>query len=166
MSVPTSIVFNQKGWECTWYSFMTALSKQVSLDWKKIESELNENPAGLLTPNKAKVFFESRGYWRIESVPRLKAKALLNRGIPLVMSSSGIDWETTAKPPYRAVWTNRIGSHRFCCVWYDRHTRLLKIQNTWWDRWGDNGCFYIHADDLDKCTGFYKITPWLKNPSS
>ena len=162
MSIPSSIVFSQKWGECTWYSFMTALSKQIELDWNKIELELNENPAWLLTPNKAKIFFESKWYGTIESVPRLKAKALLNRWIPIVMSSNGIDWETTAKPPYRAVWMDRIGSHRFCCVSYDKNTRLLKIQNTYWPKFGDNWCFYIHADDLDKCTKFYKITPCKK----
>ena len=160
MSIPSSIVFSQLPyWECTWYSFMTALSKQVELDWNKMEYELNLDPTWLLTPNKAKVFFESHGYWTIESVSRLQAKALLNRWIPLVMSSSWIDWLTTAKPPYRAVWTDRIGSHRFCCVSYDWKTRLLKIQNTYWPTWGDKWCFYIHADDLVRCTKFYKITP-------
>lgn len=152
------MVFNQGSeWECMWFSLITALSKQANLNFNEIIKEVSKDNSWLLSIWRANNIFKK--YWIIEKVPRLKAKWLLTKWIPLVVRSNWIDWGITSKPPYRAIWTDRIGSHWFCIISVDLKTRLLKVQNTWWENWWDKGCFYLHADDLVKCSEFYKITP-------
>lgn len=107
-----------------------------SIDQQAVLSAINENPDGLLTNRKAGEFFKARGFIKgYEVVPRLKAKALLSRGIPLICNVNGVDWDLTGKPPYRAVFDGHIGSHNCTIVGYDADTRLLRVQNTWGDQW-------------------------------
>lgn len=107
-----------------------------SIDKQAVLLAINENPDGLLTNRKAGEFFKSRGFIKgYETVPRLKAKALLNRGIPLVATVIGVDWVKTGQSPYRAVFDGSIAAHSCTIVGYDSNTRLLRVQNTWGDQW-------------------------------
>lgn len=154
------MIFSQwKFPECKGYWFLTAISiLNPSVDPAPIISAINEDYRWLITNRNAGEFFKKRWFIKgYETVPRLKAKALLNRGIPLIANVAGVDWKETAKPPYRAVFDRHIWSHNCTIVGYDKETRLLKIANTYGVAWGDNGHYYLHADDLDKVTQFCKI---------
>ena len=154
------MIFNQwKFPECKGYWFLTAISiHNPSVDPAPIISAINEDYKWLLTNRQAWEFFKKRWFIKwIEQVPRLKAKAILNRWIPLIANVAGVDWEKTNKPPYIAVFDRHIGSHNCTIVGYDNKTRLLKIANTYGDEWGENGYYYLHADDLDKVTEFCQI---------
>jgi hypothetical protein len=88
-----------------------------SIDQQAVLSAINENLEGLLTNRKAGEFFKSHGFIKgYEVVPRLKAKAILSRGIPLICNVNGVDWEETRRPPYRAVFDEHIGSHNCTIV--------------------------------------------------
>lgn len=154
------MIFNQ--WntgQCKDYGFLTAISiLNPSVNPEPIISAINENEAWLLTNRKAGEFFVSRGFIKwYEVVPRLKAKALLNRWIPLIANISWVDWQATAKPPFIAEFDWHIGSHNGTFVWYDNKTRLLKLANTYGEEWGEKWYYYLHADDLDKVTEFCKL---------
>jgi len=154
------MIFNQwKFPECKWYGFLTAISiHNPSVDPAPIISAINEDYRWLITNRNAWEFFKSRWFIKdYEVVPRLKAKALLNRWIPLIANISWVDWKATAKPPYRAVFDRHIGSHNCTLVDYDKYTRLIKVDNTYWEEWWDKWSYYLHADDLDKVTEFCKI---------
>ena len=154
------MIFSQwKFPECKGYWFLTAISfLNPSVDPAPIISAINEDYRWLLTNRQAGEFFKKRWFIKwYEVVPRLKAKALLNRWIPLIANISWVDWKATAKPPYRAVFDGHIGSHNCTLVEYDKYTRLIKVDNTYWEEWGDKWSYYIHADDLDKVTEFCKI---------
>ena len=157
MSLPI-VIYDQGTFpQCKNYGFLTALTiLNPSIDSKKIISEFDY--AWLLTNRKAWEFFVSRGFIKwIEQVPRLKAKALLNRGIPLVANITGVDWEKTSKTPYIASFDGHIGSHNCTIVWYDNKTRLLKIANTYWEKFWDKWFYYLHAENLDKVTEFCRL---------
>jgi hypothetical protein len=154
------MIYNQGTFpECKGYWFLTALSIiNKSIDSDKVISAINENEAWLLTNRKAGEFFKSRGFIKdYEEVPRLKAKALLNRWIPLIANIIGVDWENTGKAPYIAVFNGHIGAHSCTIVWYDNNTRILNVANTWWEWFWDKWHYYIRAVDLDKVTSFCKI---------
>jgi hypothetical protein len=146
-------------WECKEYGFATALFiMNPSIDKQAVISAITEDPAWLLTNRKAWEFFVSHWFIKwIEQVPRLKAKALLNRGIPLVANITGVDWEKTSKPPYIASFDGHIGSHNCTIVWYDNKTRLLTIANTYGEQWWDKWLYYLHAENLSKVSEFCKI---------
>lgn len=153
-------IFNQGAHpECKWYWFLSALAiLNPNIDSEAVISAINEDEAGLLTNRKAGEFFKSRWFIKdYEEVPRLKAKALLNRGIPLIANIIGVDWENTGKAPYIAVFDGRIAAHNCTIVGYDNNTRILDVANTWGDQWGDKGHYYLKADDLDKVTSFCRI---------
>lgn len=145
--------------ECKDYGFATALFiMKPDIDKNAVISAINEDPAGLLTNRKAGEFFKSRGFIKdYEEVPRLKAKALLNRGIPLIANIIGVDWENTGKAPYIAVFDGRIAAHNCTIVWFDNNTHLLNVANTWGENWWDKWHYYLRAEDLDKVTSFCKI---------
>lgn len=145
--------------ECKGYWFLTALSiMNPFIDSNAVIAAINEEYAWLLTNRKAGEFFKAKWFIKdYEEVPRLKAKALLNRGIPLIANIAGVDWCKTWVAPYRAVFDGHIGSHSITVVDYDWDTRLLTIANTWGEGWGDNGFYYLHASDLTKVTEFCKL---------
>lgn len=146
--------------QCKDYGFATALFiMNPSIDQQAVLSAINENPDGLLTNRKAGEFFKSRGFIKgYEVVPRLKAKALLNRGIPLICNVNGVDWDMTSKLPFIARFIEgKITAHNCTIVWYDVDTRFLRVQNTWGEEWGDNGFYNLHANDLIKATEFCKL---------
>lgn len=154
------MIFSQwKFPECKGYWFLTAISfLNPSVDPAPIISAINEDYKWLLTNRQAWEFFKKRWFIKeYETVPRLKAKALLNRWIPLIANIAGVDWEKTSKPPYIAVFDRHIGSHNGTFVWYDNKTRLLKLANTYGEEWGDKWYYYLHANDLDKVTEFCQI---------
>ena len=154
------MIYNQSTYpECKGYGFLTALAiMNPKIDSDAVISAINEDYAWLLTNRKAGEFFKSRGFIKgYEVVPRLKAKALINRGIPLICNVNGVDWEATGKPPYIAVFDGHIGSHNCTIVWYDADTRLLRVQNTWGDQWGDKWFYNLHANDLIMATEFCRL---------
>lgn len=156
-------IFNQwKYPECKGYSFITAISiMDSSLDFKKMEDAINEDYKWLLTNRSAWEFFKKRWFIKdYEDVPRLKAKALLNKWVPLIATVVWVDWDITSKAPYIAKFRKEKkfqASHSICVIDYDSNNRMLTIQNTWWEDWGDNWCYYLHADELDKVTQFCRI---------
>jgi hypothetical protein len=145
--------------ECKGYWFLTALTiLNPKVDASKVISAINEDPAWLVTNRKAGEFFKARWFIKwYEVVPRLRAKALLNRSIPLVATVTGVDWAKTSKPPYIAVFENRVWAHSCTIVWYDNKTRMLKIANTYWPNWWDNWFYYIHASNLTRMTQFCRL---------
>lgn len=154
------MIFNQgKFPECKGYGFLSAISiLNPSVDPAPIISAINEDYRWLITNRNAWEFFKKRWFIKnYEEVPRLKAKALLNRGIPLIANIAGVDWKATAKPPYRAVFDRHIGSHNCTIVWYDNKTRLLKVANTYGEEFWEKWYYYIHANDLDKVTEFCRL---------
>jgi len=154
------MIFSQwKFPECKGYWFLTAISfLNPSVDPAPIISAINEDYKWLLTNRKAGEFFKSRGFIKwYEVVPRLKAKALLNRWIPLIANINGVDWQKTGTTPFITMFDGHIGSHNCTIVGYDNNTRLLKIANTWGEEFWEKWYYYLHADDLDKVTGFCRI---------
>jgi len=54
-----------------------------------------------------------------------------------------------------------VGGHAVCLIGYDDSTQLFKIRNSWSDKWGQNGNFYINYNyilDPTKCFDFWVIT--------
>lgn len=161
MSISPIVIYNQWTYpECKGYWFLTALKiLNPSIYDETIISAINEKPSWLLTNRAAWEFFKSRGFIKdYKDIGKtILLKGRLNRGIPIVSTANWIDWEATNKPPFIAKFMNRVWAHSVTAVWFDNNTRLIKVANTWGTWWGDNGFYYIHADDLARLTDFCEL---------
>lgn len=155
------MILNQwQTWECKDYWFATALFiMNPSIDKQAVLSAINESQSGMLTNRKAWEFFKARWFIKeYESVPRLKWKWILNRGIPLICNVNNVDWEKTKVSPFIAQFVEwKWNSHNCTIVSYDPKTRLLKVANTWWEEFWDNGYYYLRAQDLKNTTEFCRL---------
>lgn len=146
--------------ECKGYGFLTALKiLNPSIDADTVISAINEDYKGLLTNRAAWEFFKKRWFIKdYKSVGKtILLKGRLNRGIPIISTANGVDWEATNKPPFIAKFMDRVWAHSVTAVWFDNNTRLIKVANTWWEGWWDKGFYYIHADDLHRLTDFCEL---------
>ena len=56
--------------------------------------------------------------------------------------------------------TGSVGGHGVLAVGYDDAKKLIKVRNSWSDRWGDKGYFYLPYDyitDTGLCDDFWTI---------
>ena len=54
-----------------------------------------------------------------------------------------------------------LGGHAVMAVGYDNKTKMVKVKNSWGDRWGDNGHFYMpyaFITNLGMASDFWKVT--------
>ena len=155
------MIYNQgKFPECKGYWFLTALSiLNPNIDSNKVISAINEDYKWLLSNRAAWEFFKSRWFIKdYKSIGRtILLKGRLNRWIPIVSTVTWVDWEATNKPPFIAIFSDKIWAHSVTAVGFDNHTRLIKVANTWWEWWWDKGYYYIHADNLNRLTDFCEL---------
>ena len=134
------MIFNQWPYgECMWFAILGALKiMNPNIDHEKIARELNEDPAGLLTPTKASKWYVDRGY--IKWIKFCTLSPFLIKKQPIITGLTGVDWKKTGTAPYNVIMDNDNNSHWFVAVWYGDSSLIL--QNSWWQSWWDYGYFY------------------------
>ena len=101
----------------------------------------------------------------IETTPSLAEMTFWQRIWRKILRFFGIDKDEENE---FALWkpseaTEMIGGHAVCLVGYDnnRFGGAFKAVNSWGDRWGDNGFFWIRYSDYPKYTK-YAYQPYIR----
>lgn len=100
----------------------------------------------LTHPRIEKVFIEN-GYikWTIQLRSPNLVDLWLKKGHYIVIGTSQGDFVKAGTPPY-IMGQGGKSSHFFCIIadLWDK----WKCQNSWWENWGEKGCFYIMKNEF------------------
>lgn len=140
------MIFNQgQQWQCKGYSFLAVLKiMKPSIEHLKIIKELQETD-NLLTNQKAWKWFIEQ--WYIKDIKYIRTWQIpfVIKRLPIVSGLSNAKWNSS--PPYIIEW-DTDWAHSIAIV--SKQWDLYKIQNSWWESWGDKGYCYLRAEDIKK----------------
>lgn len=129
--------------------------------WLKAhEQGLLDLEAGTLLqnwPEFAKTLKYISGYSWVKELEEIKDSLVNNR--PIVVGTNRASWKSTKRTPFilkkwKSYW------HAFVIIGYDDNYEwgCLICKNSYWEKWGDNGNFYIKYSDYRKILFYSKFS--------
>lgn len=91
--------------------------------------------------------------WFIFERSVIRIRNMLKRWKVLIARTGVWDFSQASKPPYNLVFKEDFDwkwLHFFILIGFDEKTQRFIAQNSWGDKWGDNGKFYILRKDFRK----------------
>lgn len=161
------MIFNQKErGQCQWYAFLAALYiLDPTIDYKKIDAELQAEKDDLSYPWKAGKWFQDRWYIKdYEVVQDLQIKALLNRNVPLITGSRYGDFTKVKSPLFELPFqkTDKLFAHKYAII--DDEPVHYLCQNSWGELWGDKGYFRVKKEDFKYFDAIWRVIPNINDP--
>lgn len=161
------MVFNQ--WttgQCEWYAFLAALYiLDPTIDYKKIDAELQAEKIDLAYPGRAGQWFLDRWYIKsYEPIEKIQMKALLSRWVPLITGSRYGDFTKVKAPTYELPFSrlHKMFQHKHVLV--DDEWENYLHQNSLGDLWGDKWYFRVKKEDYKYLDAMWRVIPNIVDP--